>query len=861
MSLTKKTLILIISTLAALIIVLYITISLIFIRSFAALEEADVLRDCSLLTNSINNELDQLNIKAGDWAVWDDTYEFIENRNESYIRSNLTENSLALLKINFMFFVNSDGKIIYSIGYDIKNNKKIQPPMDIAAHIIKGKPLVEHKSSDSYNIGIIKLGNQPTMISSRPIVDSLAKGPARGTLVWGVFLDEIQISKISQLTRLNISMKNYNEPVLPGDFIRAREGITDDNPVFVMPIDSKIVAGYILIRDIYGKPISLVQVKINRDVYRQGLAARRYLVASIVIVGLVFGGLIVFLMEKLVLRRLTVLSKGVFGIGKNANPSQRLEVAGDDELAALTISLNTMLESLEISQQSILQTDERLAVTLRSIDDGVISTDIYGNVVLMNIVAEELTGYKQEDALGKPLCDFFKMIDERKGIPCGDLPESVISCGTKISYGEQTILMNRDGSKKIIAVSGAPIFDTENKAIGVIIVFRDMSESLKIQEELLRAQKLESIQNLAGGIAHDFNNILMGIIANISLLKVRIEPDTESIEIINDTEAACFRAKGLTHQLLTFSKGGAPVKTNSSIAEILRESAGFSLSGSNVKCEINLPDDLWSVEIDEGQIHQVINNLIINAQQAMPSGGIVEISAKNVTVEENYQLSGRTYPHIQHGKYVRVKFKDHGMGIPNEIFSRIFDPYFTTKPQGNGLGLSIVYSIIKKHEGFLDLESEVDKGTVFYIYLPSSGEVKSSKRKDEKIPVTGKGRVLIMDDDESILKSVGKMVTHLGYEVVCAREGDTAIKFYAEAMNKEFPFNIVIMDLTIPGGMGGKETILRLLEIDPAVKAVVSSGYSNDPIMSDYKKYGFSGVITKPYSTEYLAELLNSLTS
>jgi CheY-like chemotaxis protein len=358
---------------------------------------------------------------------------------------------------------------------------------------------------------------------------------------------------------------------------------------------------------------------------------------------------------------------------------------------------------------------------------------------------------------------------------------------------------------------------------------------------------------LAGGIAHDFNNILTSILGNISTAIMHTTPKSEISQILTNAEKAALHARDLTMQLLTFSKGGAPLKTSASITDLIKDSTNFMLRGSNVKCEFSLPDELWPVEIDEGQMSQVINNLIINADQAMPDGGNIEIRAKNVVIRPEDIIP------LKKGKYIKVSIKDHGKGITKKNLAKIFDPYFTTKTGGSGLGLSVAYSIIKNHDGYITVKSRPGKGTTFYIYLPASQDKIPEKRLLEENLYIGKGKVLVMDDEEIVRDTLDTMLKNLGCEVVCVKDGAEAIVMYQQSRETGKPFDVVIMDLTIPGGMGGKETIKKLRELDPEVKAIVSSGYYDDPIMSYYQAYGFSSVIAKPYRITELSQILRDV--
>ena len=529
--------------------------------------------------------------------------------------------------------------------------------------------------------------------------------------------------------------------------------------------------------------------------------------------------------------------------------SSRITYQGKPAIQAVVRDVTAQKQT----EEALIAEKERLAVTLRSIGDGVIVTDAEGKIILLNKIAEKLTGWSQKEAIGKPLNEVFYIINEKTRKRCENPFEKVIKTNGIVGLANDTVLIARDGTERIIADSGAPIRDKDGKIVGVILVFRDITEKRKLEQELIKADKLDSIGILAGGIAHDFNNILTAILGNITLAKIFAKSEERVVRRLEEAERACLRGRDLTQQLLTFSKGGEPIKKLISVAELIKETAGFALTGSNVRCEFSISDDLWSVEADEGQISQVFNNLIINADQAMPDGGIIKISCENVFISKKDNLP------LKEGKYVKITIKDQGIGIPKKYLSKIFDPFFTTKKKGSGLGLATAYSIIKKHEGHISVDSEVGKGTTFYIYLPASEKREKVIEKGIEQGIKGKGKVLLMDDEDMILEIVGEMLHFLGYEVEFAKDGNEAIKIYKEAKASGCPFNVVILDLTVPGGMGGKEAIKELKEIDPDVKAIVSSGYSTDPIMADFEKHGFCGVIAKPYKMEELSEILKKV--
>ncbi len=503
-------------------------------------------------------------------------------------------------------------------------------------------------------------------------------------------------------------------------------------------------------------------------------------------------------------------------------------------------------------EKALFEEKERLSVTLSSIGDGVIATDTEGNVVLINRVAERLTGWSHGEAMGRFIEDVFFIVNVESGEKEVSPVSKAINANNIVGLESGTVLITkgREGCRYVSA-SSSPIRDRDGIIIGVVLVFRDITELKKLEEELLKVQKLESIGVLAGGVAHDFNNLLTSIMGNISLSSLPDISDEKVKLRLFQALKACHKAKDLSTQLLTFSKGGAlENRAVVSLEKVIRETANFTMSGSNIDFKFVVEDSLWSVEIDEGQISQVISNILINAAQAMTNEGKITIKIENADAKKEKGIP------LEDGKYVKTTITDQGIGIPKEYLSRIFDPYFTTKQTGTGLGLSTSYSIIKKHGGYITVESELHVGTKFVVYLPARGNPVSVEVKSDPSIKQGRGRILIMDDKIEVREAAGEMLSHIGYEVEFAKDGSEALKHYKRAKMEGEPFDMVIMDLTIPGGMGGKEAIEKLLLYDPGVKAIVSSGYSSDPILEKYKKYGFKGVLPKPYEMGKLSDVL-----
>ena len=525
-----------------------------------------------------------------------------------------------------------------------------------------------------------------------------------------------------------------------------------------------------------------------------------------------------------------------------------------DDLNRSNRQLQEELATRKRAEEALSLEKEQLAVTLRSIADGVITSDTGGNVVLMNSIAESLTGWTLKEAAGRPVSDIFIVMHERNREACEAPVKEVIKSGELVECKDYVILTDRHGKERIISASVAPMSGKDDHIIGAVIAFQDMSVKKQMEEDILRAQKLESIGVLAGGLAHDFNNLLTAILGNVSLAKLLVSPEDKISQRLTAAENASLRARDLTLQLLTFSKGGAPIRKATSMGALIRDSVSFASSGSNVSCEFAIPDDLWVVDIDEGQMSQVIHNLIINAEQAMPGGGTITVSCRNTTVSQDDGLP------LKNGNYILISISDQGQGISPKYLPKIFDPYFTTKETGRGLGLAMVYSIIRNHEGHITLESQIGVGTTFKIYLPASGSIISGDNIAEKQLHAARGKILVMDDEAIVRESMLEILNFAGYEVECAKEGTEAIEAYVKAKASDEPFDLVIMDLTIPGGMGGKETIERLKKIDPEIKAIVSSGYSNDPVMANFRAYGFEGAVSKPYKVAEIVDTLYKVT-
>ena len=502
------------------------------------------------------------------------------------------------------------------------------------------------------------------------------------------------------------------------------------------------------------------------------------------------------------------------------------------------------------AEDELRESEDKFSMTFKSSPDSVnINRLEDGLYVDVNEGFTRITGFTREDVIGKTSLELniWENLDDRERMVKGLREKGYIE-------NLETQFRKKDGSLLTGLMSARLIYP---KGVPHLInITRDITELKTLESERLKIEKLESIGILAGGIAHDFNNILTGIMGNISFAKVLVDTDHKSYKALAEAEKAAARAGELANQLLTFARGGEPIKKVVSPKDLVNEALSFVLRGSNIKGIVDIPDSIHALDVDEGQISQVFQNIIINATHAMPGGGVITFAAQNEVLIDNNTLS------LPPGPYLRFTIADQGCGIPEDDLTRIFDPYFTTKSTGTGLGLASVHSIVNRHRGNITVKSTVGQGTTFTIYLPSIGQI-YKQYKDDVVQQEAEHRkgssILIMDDEEMIREVASSMLVHLGYEVTVCADGEDAVELFKKSIESGVPYSIVIMDLTIPGGLGGKEAAERILSFYPGACLVVSSGYSNDPIISKYQEYGFKGAITKPYNINNFRGVLESL--
>ena len=565
--------------------------------------------------------------------------------------------------------------------------------------------------------------------------------------------------------------------------------------------------------------------------------------------------------DKLITRPIDRLSEVLSSLDLNGIHKSSLlnikELSDSLEMRNISTSIDRMLNAIYKSQEDLLKKEEILRTVIEYATDWAYWIDENGQFKYNSHRCYEITGYTQEEFKKKPALLLDIVHPDDKELFKKHLDNMKIQRTHEPHENMEFRIVRKDGEVRWVSHSCSKVYDGDGNFLGVRGSNLDVTDQKLATLELSKVEKLKSLGVLAGGIAHDFNNLLTAILGNISLSKLKAQDDLDLFKRLDAAEKAAYRAQALTQQLLTFAKGGAPIKKVISLKKIILETAEFSLKGSNVACKFDFAKDLWSVKVDPGQISQVIQNMVINADQAMPDGGIITIKAYNLPLEQG------VHQFLPEGNYVVITIEDKGSGISPEDLPRIFDPFFTTKKMGSGLGLAVCFSIVRKHGGFIDVESKKNYGTKFTIYLPALGEdIEKTETKEAKISSSTKGkRVLVMDDEENIRELLRESLIYLGYEADVAKDGKEALKKYKDAREKGKPFDAVIMDITVPGGMGGKEAVKFILKEDPNAKVIVSTGYSKDEVIKNFQEFGFCAALPKPYKLEELSSILISVFS
>ncbi|MBN1545751.1 MAG: response regulator [Syntrophaceae bacterium] len=820
------------------------------------LTRQDVMRGLIIL----QNELSILATVTGDYAGWDDTYAFVRDGNKTYIESNLVESTFDKQRLNVLLIMNNAGKLVYGEGFDLKTSRKTPISQSIRDYFQPGSPLIKHAHPESVLTGLIALPEGPLMFSSRPILNSDYQGPIRGTMIMGRFLDAVESDRLAELARLTLRYQAVKPLAFPKHKDQTVPFSISDIHVDVQPLSADRTQGSTMLSDIFGRPILKMVVQQPRILFQQGVNTLEFLVLCGILIALALGCTMFVLLEKLVLSRVRIMSDEVKHIGLSGNNLKRVSVTGQDELSGLADTINRMIETIEASREAIREESDRYRAVVEDQTEFICRFGLQGNLIFANEALGRYLEQTPDGLLGRSFFDIFpwENIAEIKAELLATVTgQPVRMFDAKMIFPNNKELNSRWTIRAIVSEDGQI---REYQAVGHDITGYVQAEKDKkaVEEQFFQSQKMEAIGTLAGGIAHDFNNILMGIGGYVSLMLYDTDLDHPHYRKLKAIEEQIKNASSLTRDLLGFARGGAYEVKPANLNQILETTSSiFGRSRKDIEIRQRFEQDLWTAEVDRGQMEQVFMNLFVNAAQAMPAGGNLFLETKNVTISDGQG----EYMQMAPGPYVQVSITDEGVGMDEETKERIFEPFFTTRERekrGSGLGLASVYGIVKNHGGMINVYTEKGVGTTFRIYLPavSSSTIQGSASDwDNQHLLKGTEGVLVVEDEDLMMDVTVKMLGVLGYKTFSARSGDEALEAYRG--NRE-QIDLVLLDMIMPG-MSGEETFQKLKEIHPEIKVILASGYSLNEQATRIMGNGCRAFLQKPYNTGELSRTLRNV--
>ncbi|MFA4953868.1 MAG: CHASE4 domain-containing protein [Patescibacteria group bacterium] len=833
--------------------VFYVLAGVTIDRTYARLDSENVERQVLRAHSYLSYSLDMLGHTCSDWAYWDDTYEFVVDHNTAYADSNLTPSSLTTIDVDIMVFLDTSGKVVSARFQTPVNHDPDDTPPDLIIQFGPGTALLTQALRQPGLTGCMFVGGHMAFVAARPILTSAGTGPARGVLVFVRYPNEAFFAGMAETIGGNVTFQAADQVQPETVESQALTLLATGQPTVGLPAGTDEVRGFMKLTDLSGSTTLLLATTAKRTQSAEIAQLKRIVVAATSMIGVLLAVIAIFVMNHFILNRVTSLGRQVTEVGHTNDLSLRVRLPGSDELSQLATDVNTTLESLQQTQRDKDRMTEELERDRKRLHDYfdhahdlIFAVDTDDKVTMVNQSACSVLGYDEKDLLGRSILD----------IVGPDSREVMLRANDEIGSGDivarSVDVLTRDGNRRTLDLSGQRLWDN-GQPTGTFYIARDVTDRLRMEHDLLHNEALASLGTLAAGIAHDFNNVLTVVKGSISLANSSLEEPAESQHHLEVARVAVDRAQALAGQLLTFSRGGAPVKENVDVESIVREVARFALSGSGISLQVSVDGVLPAVGADRNQLFQVVQNIILNARDAMLSGGALDIALRCQTVSEEHPF-GIAAP----GDYVVIRIADSGSGIAPEDMKLLFDPFFTTKPLGHGVGLSTARSIARRHGGDLLIESVADKGTTVWLCMPvAHGPVTQAQlAKPEGEPVSATGRLLVMDDEQTVADVTCAMARRLGYETTAVPDGEAALTVYVQAVTDQRPFNLVIMDLTVPGGMGGREAVQKLHELYPDARVIVSSGYSDDASMAEYAQCGFIASLAKPYTMEQLEHVL-----
>ena len=963
MSIKDKSVIIVGSAFILLITILAVTARVIILPRFEELEKQELQHRISHVVNTLNDAIDHLSRTTADWASWDDTYTFIQNKNTSYMETNLVEGTFRELRLNFMMFADREGRIVHAQGFDHVKSMKIDAPAGLFELLSRNKRLTRHPDTKSRIKGIAGIPEGIILICSNPITTSDETGPIRGSLIMGRFLRPEEIEHLHSVSKVDLHIRPYD------DFRRTSsipiEKALHGEIVPVAGSEGNIVSGYSVMRDIEGEPALVIRTDMERRIFRQGESSLRYYIVSLIVFGVLIISVMIVLLKKTVFSGLDQLFGSIRDIKSGRDFTKRISVTGDEDLVRLADMINELLDTIERSRESLIkekeqfrllveeapmgislvdkqdrytylnpkfiemfgytlddipnraawykkaypdprlrskaarfskndpirtesaiistrimpirckngssktvlfrrawmksgdrlvicediteqlrvkealeQSEERFKELTEHLPESVFETDEDGKLTFLNRTGFETFGYTEDDF--KEGVTFYDLIGSQDRETVRESVESVMR-GDLSSHIECTAV-RKDGSA-FSATTYYKAIRKEGKAEGIRGLLIDVTETKRLEAQMYRAQRMESIGTLAGGIAHDFNNLLMGVQGNISLMLLDLEPCHPHYEHMKNIEQLVRNGADLTKQILGFARGGRYETKPTDLNLLIEKTAAmFGRTRKEVRIHLKFQTEIWPVEVDRTQIEQILLNLLVNAWQAMKNGGDVFLGTENILLDRHY-----VGPYgVEAGRYVRISVTDTGEGIEKKDQTRIFDPFYTTKEigRGSGLGLASVYGIVKNHAGIINVYSEKGSGATFNIYLPASEKPVVSGKEPPYHAIGGFETVLIADDESLIVEVGSKMLERLGYTAIEAHGGEEALSLFEANAER---IDLVILDMIMPDITGG-EVFDRIKAKSPGIKVILSSGYSLNGQAAEILNRGCDGFLQKPFN-------------
>ncbi len=854
MTLRTKATLIVGCTMLAFVLLAYPILRAILLNSYARLDETHVAERIERFQNALDEAASHMARTAADWAAWDETYSFMQDRDEAYVTSNLVDGTFIALDLNLMGYLDPSGNLVMAKAFDLAREQPVALAFDLP-QALPASLLARASAQEGGVSGVLLLPSGAMLFAAHPILPSVGDGPSRGVLVIGRYLDQAQWQHLGELTHLSVSAQPLTVSDLPAEYDQALSHLQTES-LHTQILDRQRIAGYAFINDALGQPALILRVDMPRDMYHQGKIAVRYLTLGLVIMGLLFVAAHVILLQREIISPITKLGADVQRIGSSADPSQRLNRSSGDEVAELAHSIDGMLEQIEGAQQAREETEARYRSLFDQAVDAILLIDpsAPGGPTIMdaNAAACAAYGYTRQEIVGLPIA---RIDAPQNDALISDRIRRLLA-GEALTF--EALHLTKEGDETPFEVSARVIEINGRRVIQAI--HRDITERRRLEAQLRQAQKMEAVGQLAGGVAHDFNNLLTVINGYSSLALNTLDPSDALRGDIEEINQAGERAAQLTRQLLAFSRKQVfrldVLNLNETVAGMTRMLQ--RLIGERIQLETRFAPDLGSVRADASQIEQVVLNLAVNARDAMPDGGLLCIETANTVLDEAY---AQQHAEVKPGRYVVLAVSDNGCGMTSDVQAHLFEPFFTTKglAKGTGLGLATVYGIVKQSDGHITVYSEPKCGTMFRVYLPRVDEAPEAPRDETptEISLPQKGGLVLVAEDEATVRGVAvHALEYLGYRVLLASNGAEALALWQQ---RSEPIALVLTDVIMPE-MNGPEMVARLRAQDPTVRVIYMSGYSDVAINTS----GLLGddlatpifYIQKPFTVSALAQTL-----